>query len=166
MVTVEVRITKDTATPALRELREGLDPENLMPIFGRSVANAVQANFDDLESSRPNKLGGERQHYYSGARSATTFTTSGDTATVMIAQVGMRLRYYGGTVEAGRNVSSFTGQPTKYLTIPAQPDPAMIGRKYDVQRYAAHCLVYPPAAGLVSFAWGEARGDYGIKVVE
>ena len=54
----------------------------------------------------------------------------------------------------------------KYLTIPAQPDPTLTGRKYDVQRYAAYCLVYPPAAGLASFAWGEVRGDYGVKVVE
>ena len=150
MVTVEVRITKDTATPALRELREGLDPENLMPIFGRSVANAVRANFDDLESSRPNKLGGERQHYYSGARSATTFTTSGDTATVMIAQVGMRLRYYGGTVEAGRNVSSFTGQPTKYLTIPAT-----------AEAYGHRASDFPD----LKMLWGHA-GPYALARVE
>ena len=119
MIEIDLVITKDTATPALRSLRAGLEPENLMPIFGRSVANAVRANFDELEASRPNKLGGQRTHYYSGARSATRYVVEGDTAIVGIAQVGMRLRYYGGTVEAGKNVSSFTGQPTKYLTIPA-----------------------------------------------
>jgi len=119
MVTIDLIVTKDTATPALASLRRGMEPENLLPIFGRSVANAVRANFDDLEASRPNKLGGQRTHYYSQARSATRYVVEGDTAIVGIAQVGMRLRYYGGTVRAGVNPSAVTGQPTKYLTIPA-----------------------------------------------
>jgi len=119
MFTIDIVITKDTATPAVRALREGLQAENVVPIFARSVANAVRGNFDDLDESRPNKLGGSRTHYYSGARSATKYTIKGDHATISVGQVGMRLRFYGGTVEAGRNPSYITGQPTKYLTIPA-----------------------------------------------
>ena len=119
MLSVSVVITKDTATPALRSLRRGLEPENVIPIFGRSVSNAVRDNFDDLEASRPNKLGGARQHYYSQARAATHYTIEGDTAIVGVAQVGMRMRYYGGEINAGANPSAATGQPTKYLTIPA-----------------------------------------------
>jgi hypothetical protein len=119
MLEVTVVVTRDTATPAVAALAEGLRPENVLAIFGRSVANAVRSNFDDLEGSRPNKLGGTRTHYYSGARSGTRYVVEGDSATVGIAQVGIRLRYFGGTVEAGVNPSFTTGKPTRYLTIPA-----------------------------------------------
>lgn len=118
MITINVEIVKDTATPALRALRDGLRNENLLPVLGRSVTNAIRRNFDELESTRPNKLGGQRQHYYSGARQGTSFVVDGDSALVGIHQVGMGLRYFGGTVRAGAGISSFTGQPTKYLTIP------------------------------------------------
>lgn len=122
MLNISVEITRDTATPALEALSVGLQDENLLPIFGRAVANEVRSNFDDLEQSRPNKLGGTRTHYYSQARSATRYSVQGDTATVGIAQVGIRLRYYGGEVRAGVNPSAVTGQPTKYLTIPANAE--------------------------------------------
>lgn len=118
MFTIRVEIVRDAATAALRALRDGLRNENLLPVLGRSVTNAIRANFDELESTRPNKLGGARQHYYSGARQGTSFVVDGDAAVVGIHQVGMGLRYYGGTVRAGQGVSSYTGQPTKYLTIP------------------------------------------------
>ena len=93
MIDVQVTIVKDTATPALRALREGLDNDAVIPIFARSVANAVRANYDDLEANRPNKLGGQRQHYYSGAESATHYRIEGDYAIVSVAQRGMRMRY-------------------------------------------------------------------------
>lgn len=114
----EAIVVKDTATPALRALRAGLQPENLLPIFGRSASNTMRANFDDLESSRPNKLGGQRTHYYSGARAATHYVIDGNYAVVSSSQVGIRMRYFGGTIRAGANSSFITGKPTKYLTIP------------------------------------------------
>ena len=118
MVTVSVTIEKDTASPALLALRQAITPERLAPIFGRSVSNTVRSHFDELEQSRPNKLGGERQHYYSGARQSTSFVVDGDVATVAVRQVGIRLRYFGVDVTAGVNTSSVTNAPTKYLTIP------------------------------------------------
>lgn len=122
MLNVSITIPKDTATPALARLRAGLNPDRLLPILGRSVNNAVRENFDMLEQSRPNKLGGQRQHYYSGARASTSFVVDGDQAVIGVRQVGMRLRYYGGTVTAGKNASYMTGAPTKYLTIPVTPE--------------------------------------------
>lgn len=122
MISINVTISEDTATPAIRALMSGLEPENLLPVLGRSAANAVRANFDELESSRPNKLGGPRQHYYSGARAGTSFVVEGDKAVIGVVQVGIRLRYFGGTVRSGQGVSSKTGQPTKFLTIPVSPE--------------------------------------------
>lgn len=111
-------VVKDTATPAIRALRGALTNERLLPVLARSATNTIRDHFDVLESTRPNKLGGARQHYYSGARAGTSFVIDGDYAIIGIRQVGMRLRYYGGTVHAGANISSITGQPTKFLTIP------------------------------------------------
>ena len=122
MLTLSIEITKDTATPALQRLKRGLEPDQLLPILGRSANNAIRRNYDELEATRPNKLGGRRQHYYSGARASTSFVVDGNSAIVSIRQVGMRIRYYGGTITAGKGVSSFTGQPTKYLTIPVTPE--------------------------------------------
>lgn len=122
MLNLTITIPKDTATPALARLRAGLETDRLLPILGRSVNNAVRENFDMLEQSRPNKIGGQRQHYYSGARASTSFVIDGDQAVIGVRQVGMRLRYYGGTVRAGQNASYMTGQPTKYLTIPVTPE--------------------------------------------
>ena len=119
MLTVSIVVTKDTASPAVAALRDGLKPENLLPVFGEAVTNAVRANFQGLENSRPNRLGAPRAHYYSGARRGTKYVVEGDSVIVGIQQVGIRLRYFGGVVEAGKNASFVTGNPTKYLTIPA-----------------------------------------------
>jgi len=119
MLNVTIQITKDTATPAMAALAEGLTPENLLPVFGEAVANAVRANFNELEHTRPNRLGGDRAHYYSGARKGTKWVVDGDSVLIGIQQVGIRLRYFGGVVKAGKNPSIITGQPTRYLTIPA-----------------------------------------------
>jgi hypothetical protein len=107
--TVQV-VVEDTATPALERIAAGLTSEELLPRFGRSVMHAMQENFDELEETRPNKLGGTRQHYYAEASRLTRFTVSGDTATVYTTEVGTNLRYYGGTV---------VPVTAKYLTIPA-----------------------------------------------
>lgn len=122
MISLHIEITRDDLSPALRRLTDGLHSDQLLPVFARSVENAMMDNFAQLEADRPNKLGGKRQHYYAGARQKTEFRIEGETASVFTAQVGMKLRYFGGTVEAGANISSFSGKPTKYLTIPANAE--------------------------------------------
>jgi hypothetical protein len=122
MIALDISIIRDEVSPALRRLTDALQDERLLPVFARSVENAMRDNFDQLEETRPNKLGGKREHYYSGARKLTEFKIDGNTAYVFTTQVGMRLRYFGGTVEAGKNISAYSGQPTKYLTIPANAE--------------------------------------------
>lgn len=119
MVTISVSIPKNDATPALRALGDALAPHNLLPVFGRSISNAIRANFDELESSRPNKNNFPRTHYYSRARQGTSYVVDGDRVLIGIRQApGLRLRLFGGKVQAGANPSSIGGGPTKYLTIP------------------------------------------------
>jgi hypothetical protein len=64
-----------------------------------------------------------RNWYARAARSVTT-RAAGGFALVSVTQIGMRLRYYGGTVRAGKNISTVTGKLTRFLTIPASPETA------------------------------------------
>lgn len=65
-------------------------------------------------------LGGR---YYWGNAAKSTLTQADDkSASVSVYQRGVRLRWQGGTVQAGASISSHTGRPTKYLAIPASDD--------------------------------------------
>lgn len=88
-------------------------------VAGYEAQRTVREHLQGLDEARANKLGGRRTHYYSSARKSTEFRLEGDLIIINIPQVGMPLHYYGGTVTAGKNSSPITGQPTKYLTIPA-----------------------------------------------
>jgi hypothetical protein len=113
--------TTDLATPALRRLALGLAPARVNPLVGRAVRNASVEHFRELNSSRPNHLGGARTNYYLGAARGTNFTADEAGATISIAQVGIRQRYYGGRITAGKSISRLTGRPTRFLTIPVHP---------------------------------------------
>ena len=110
MLSVRINVT-DTATPALRRLEAGLQPARLAPIIGRSARNATREHLFAKDATG-NRLGGRRTHYYGTAARGTNFTTEGDTVVVSIPQIGIRQRYYGGTIKP---------KTAKYLTIPVHP---------------------------------------------
>lgn len=110
MVSLRLNIT-DTATPALRRLEAGIQPARLAPIIGRSARNAIRTHLF-ARDGQGNRLGGRRTHYYGTAGRATNFTLEGDTVVVSIPQIGIRQRYYGGTIKP---------KTAKYLTIPVHP---------------------------------------------
>lgn len=119
MIAVQVTITKNTAGPALARLRGFLESDDGLAVVGYAGRKAVRDHLQELENSRANKLGGPRTHYYASARRGTSFQIVGKEVVVSVAQVGIRLHYFGGTVTAGKNASSATGRATRYLTIPA-----------------------------------------------
>jgi hypothetical protein len=96
-----------------------MDLDQVLPVMARSVYRSMRGNFQELESTRPNQMGGKRTHYYAEARRDMTIVYEGDTAIVGTTLVGTNLRYFGGTVKAGANPSYISGKPTKFLTIPA-----------------------------------------------
>ncbi len=96
--------------------------DSMRTLAGYEGQRTVREHLQGLEDTRANKMGGRRSHYYSSARRATEYRVEGEAIVIGIAQVGMKLHYYGGTVEAGKGTSYATGQPTKYLTIPASPE--------------------------------------------
>lgn len=110
MIGIRINV-QDTATPALRRLEAGIQPARLAPIIGRSARNATREHLF-ARDAQGNKLGGRRTHYYGQAARATNFTVEGDMVVVSIPQIGIRQRYYGGTIKP---------KTAKYLTIPVHP---------------------------------------------
>jgi hypothetical protein len=104
---------RDNASDAVRSLAAGLRPEQLNPIVGRYARNAYRTHLVGLNSQRPNALGGKRTQFYYRAARATDVRAEGEFVIVSINQVGIGLRYFGGTVKP---------KTKKYLTIPAIPE--------------------------------------------
>src|SRR5215469_3007203 len=70
-----------------------------------------------------NKMGGTRTHFYSdAAKSVSDPEATGGVATFTITKQGLAQRWLGGDIEAGKGLSSVTGEPTKYLSIPARTE--------------------------------------------
>ncbi len=112
-VSVEIKITKDTASPTLAAARQFMKPERLNPIIGRSAVNVYRKHLFGVNETRPNKLGGTRTNYYATAARQTNFRIlSDDAVLVSIPQIGIAQRYYGGPIKP---------RVAKFLTIPANP---------------------------------------------
>lgn len=107
------------ASRLLSQVHAGLQPGALNQRVGGVAQRLVKRHLRAVNATRPNRLGGQCTNFYGKAAQATTFTTTGDGVVITIAKLGMRLRYFGGTVKAGVNISRHTGKPTVFLTIPA-----------------------------------------------
>jgi len=103
---------QDLASPAVRRMLVGLQPAQINPIVGRSAQQSYKTHLFGVDQSRANKLGGRRTHFFASAARGTSFKVVGDEVVVSIASVGIRQRYYGGTIKPKK----------KYLTIPAIPE--------------------------------------------
>lgn len=117
---ISVKVS-DKATPALNRSIAFLQGDDLKNLVGRMAVNAFGANFDN-KNLIPNAIGGPRTNYYSDAGKSTNFKVNGDTVTITVAQVGIALHYYGGTITPGKTNSYLGNGTTKYLTIPARPE--------------------------------------------
>ena len=79
---------------------------------GRGVTRLVSRHLAGLNAPRANDLGGVRTHFYAHASRSTNYAVTSDGVTISINWQGIRQRYEGGIIKAGRN-------GTKLLTIPA-----------------------------------------------
>lgn len=121
MMTINFQVEGNPGA-AVERVRAFLVSDSMRNIAGYEGRRTVREHLQGLDETRANKLGGRRSHYYGSARKATEYFIEGDDVIISIAQVGMKLHFYGGTVTAGKNASYATGTPTKYLTIPAAPE--------------------------------------------
>lgn len=115
---VGITITRDDATPLLQRINDSAQVAGLSVVIARAIGIQVKDHLVALNAER-HRYG--RNYYAQAARSVTT-KGAGGFAIVSITQIGFRLRLYGGTVKAGKNVSSVTGKLTRFLTIPATPE--------------------------------------------
>ena len=113
--TIDIR---DNATAAIQQLIQDCQ-RNINPTVGKAAVTMLKDHLRNLDSTRANKLGGSRTHFYASAAKGTNYTLLPDGVKVGINQVGIRQRYYGGTITAGKGISHTTGRPTQFLTIPA-----------------------------------------------
>jgi hypothetical protein len=109
VITIRVSFDDKGARRKAAQLRACLDPIRLNSVTGRAGVNAVRDHLLKQEQSRPNALGGDRQHYYARAADSTHFTALQNSALVTVSYVGFRLRRFGGTVRPDKK---------KALTIP------------------------------------------------
>jgi hypothetical protein len=114
---------KDNATPALEAQVSRLEPRFVNRIAGRAGTNLVRAHLFKYNAEHPNQLGGKRTNFYAQAKRirGTTFISDDSKAVISINQVGIRQRWLGGEIKpTGTNPR--TGQPIKYLAIPARAE--------------------------------------------
>ena len=162
---LNVELTSDGITAALRGLDRAARSKQLRIVMGAAAANAVKANFQKLDAERHRNETGIR--FYAGAaRSVQRPQVSGDEVTVAVTQEGVAQRYYGGTITAGSN-----GSGKKWLTIPAIP--AALGRRAGSFTNLQFRFFNPNLAALVSadpkkvkFKGGpKAKKERGVNLV-
>ena len=118
---IEISI-QDNATPTIRKLIGCMNPQAVNQVAGRSGANVMKSWLRDLESSRPNALGGARTHFWGKAASAVGYEAGSDGATVYTAATGVLYQRFGGTLKPSGRVSSVTGKAIVNLAIPARAE--------------------------------------------
>ncbi len=100
----------DGGTPLVAEINRVLKDGSVEEAMGKGATNAVKSHLFKINSSRPNKLGGQRTNFYSDAAKSTSFTFKPGSVEINVNKVGIRQRVEGGTI---RPVNK------KFLTIPA-----------------------------------------------
>lgn len=106
-----------------RKAAEAGMAEEVALVGAQAVANFTKDYLGSLNSSRPNALGGNRTDFYSRAAKSIEVAKQGEGSVgFTIYQIGFAQRLLGGTIHAGAGTSSKTGEPTKYLAIPANPE--------------------------------------------
>lgn len=104
-------ITSDTATPAIRRIVVQASGRAAHVAMAAAVAEQIRQHLVDKDQV-PNKLGGERTHFFASAARGTFWSASETEGEVTIAKDGIRQRLLGGTI---RPVFK------KALTIPVHP---------------------------------------------
>lgn len=118
MAAFEIKIS-ETALPLLDRVRTVLRSGEIEKAMGQGTSNLIRSHLSRLSLSRKNKLGGQRTNFYGKAARSVNQKESPGVSIVSINWQGLQQRWLGGPISAGKSTSPVTGQPTKYLTIPA-----------------------------------------------
>lgn len=108
-----VTTVSDLATPMFQRLGAAVQRADVRAVMGRAIASKLRKHFTKLDSERRNKLGGRRTHFYGQVRRGVQKPElTSDGVTVVINNVGIAQRYFGGDIVP---VSA------KWLTLPVHP---------------------------------------------
>ncbi len=95
------------------------DTAKLTEAIGTALVAETKQHLRDWSNSHPNRLGGKRTRFIARAAQATFYRPVPGGLELVNNFLGLALRYYGGTVVPGKGISSYSGEPTKWLTMPA-----------------------------------------------
>lgn len=104
---IKVDVTRDTATPSLAALREGIKPARLARPAGQAAVTLFKRHFGQLAAARHRPVA--PTNFYAGAARATSYQPAADGVVVSVNHQGIAQRYFGGTIDA---------KPGSALTIP------------------------------------------------
>lgn len=95
-----IRITRDEITPDLRRILKSVEPGGALgKVLGRAAANELKSYYRELNSKRPNKLGGQRSHFWNAVASSVNNPRAvGGGIIVSISHPHVAQRLYGGTI--------------------------------------------------------------------
>ncbi len=95
-----IRLTRDEITPDLRRILKSVQPGGALgKVLGRAAANELRAHFRELNSKRPNKLGGPRSHFWNAvASSVQNPRTEAGGIVVSISHPHIAQRLFGRTI--------------------------------------------------------------------
>ena len=126
MAEFKVDITKQILDP-IRGITSGVSFREGESYIGEAVVGFLKEHFLNLSYQRHRGFTA-RSFYSEAAKSvkqefgAAENTPSGIDILVKVNHPGLAVRYFGGTITAGKGPSCVTGKLTKYLTIPAIPE--------------------------------------------
>jgi hypothetical protein len=98
MHNIQIVIHDTRARALLTGITTAATSPGVRQVIGRAATNLIQKHLRELDSQRPNKLGGKRGHFYSKAAASTHYRHAADGVQVAITHTGFALRYYGGVV--------------------------------------------------------------------
>lgn len=135
-----VRLTKDEITPDLRRILKNIQPGGALgKVLGRATANELKKHFRELNSKRPNKLGGKRSHFYNAvAASVQNPVSVSGGISVAISHPHIAQRLFGGTISPRKK---------KALAIPVH-----------ASAYGVYARIYPGTLAFIPLRKGNTKG--------
>lgn len=137
---ITVRVAKDDVTPSLKKLMRTVRPDGALgKVLGRAASEELRKFYRELNTKRPNKLGGKRSHFYSRvAEAVQQGQPYAGGIKVRISHPHLALRLYGGTI---------TPRKSKSLAVPAHSSA--------VGYYAR---IYPGTLAFIPLRRGNTKG--------
>lgn len=110
-----ITLRPDTEFRALQSRLKSFegDLKDVNDVAGRAAANKMRDHLNEVDSRRPNALGGSRSHFWAQAAESITHKATRSRAEINVTHQGFALQYYGGTVKPVK---------AKALAIPARAE--------------------------------------------